>query len=359
MASSEPDTFAHLIERYSSLLAAHEGLGVAMSWAAARTDANASSIMDLISPDWVRQGVGGLAHLEERSYDDDSGREHVGWLIGTGEQVGLFEVNGFGGSQEAGLRAWARGVPVLAGIFWDVNLANQLAIARDGQFVSAELWAEGHIAGKGAAIARYESSFTPETDLRAFGLAVVESETGLRLDDDLLRRQWPIVRFAAREGVGRRPSRTARVSDEVLYAALVAAPESRFIEAKVLSADYAARSTGLDGEPVVQEVIQAIRAGQEPAHNSEVAQNLHLLRARLDQEAQASPFEPGDLDDPARRRLQAYTVLNWMPRVQRYYDDAEDDFDVAEHIQGVWQHVVWAVGESWPTLRNQLIELVG
>lgn len=351
-----PDLIAQSISRYVSWLAAHESLGMALCWTAVRTDADASLLMDLLSPDWVREDAVDLAQLEASSDTDESVREHTGWLISTGEHVALLEVNGFGGSCRAGLRACAEQVASLAGIFWNVNLVNQLAVARNGQLATAELWAEAEITDDSPLIARYQPFLTPETDLRAFGLAVVETETGLRLDDDVVAGKWPLVRFAARQEAAE--AQSARGSaDESLYRALVAATDAKFIAAKAFAADYAARSTGLDHEPAVQAAIAAIRAGQQPGHDSELTRDLGRLGMRLQQEVQDSPFKPGDLNDPALRRLQALTVVEWMSRMQRHYEDADEDFDLTEHLQEVWQHVIWSVGDSWPVLRQQLVDL--
>lgn len=62
-----------------------------------------------------------------------------------------------------------------------------------------------------------------------------------------------------------------------------------------------------------------------------------------------------DLTDLAWRRMQAAGVVERMTRMLQRYEN--DDVD-ADGMRDVWQHVEWAAGESWPALRQQLINIV-
>lgn len=343
--------------RYAGWLADNESIGVALCWTVSHKPADVS-VMDLLSADWASEGVVDLLGLSEASFDDGGGREHVGWLLDTDTHIAVLELNGFGGSLQPGLQAWGRAVDSLSGMFWNVNLDNQVAIARDGRLSTAVLEPEP-FTDEDSLITPYAPLVTSETDVRAFGLALVETETGLRLDDELLTRRWPLVRFSAREDDALGGGTSDDRLNAMLYASLVAASDARFREAKMLSAQFVANSTGIDGDLTVQEAIEWNRTGQELPHDSRLSQQLNDLCLRTHNELSKNWHRTRDVNDLTWRRMQAAGVVERMTRVQQRYEEGGHPYDVdVEGMQDVWQHVEWVAGESWPALRQQLINIV-
>lgn len=361
MRPSNVASFRLAESRYAAWLADNEGLGIGLCWSVSRSAADVS-VLNLLSSDCVSEGDVDLGGLDESSFDDGSSREHVGWLIDTGSHVAVLELNGFGGSLRPGLQAWSAQARSLSGMFWNVELDNQVAVARDGRLATTDVGSDS-IDEVDELLNGYLRLVTPETDIRAFGLTVVETETGLRLDDELLSRRWPLVRFAAREDAPSGAGTTIDRLDAALYAALVAASDGEFREAKMLSCRLVAEATGLASDPIVQKAIEWNRTGQELGHDSRLSRQLLSLYYDMSQQVDPNWHRTANYDDLAWRRMHAAGVIERMTRVLQRYDSEYDDGDEvdvvdAEGMQDVWQHVGWAAGQSWPTLRQQLMNIV-
>jgi hypothetical protein len=303
--------------------------------------------MHLLSPDWVvrdQVGLDELADLSIREPDARSGREHRGWLIHSGNHVAVFELNGFGGSVVANVRAWSISFAATAGMFWNVNGVNQLLVGRRGEPETYEMLIGEPADDLGPILGRYRTSLDNDSDPWATGLAIVEAETGLALDDAILDGRWPVVEFTSRQVAPEPPSGPGADISAHFALALEAAEPATVVKAQALAAAAAVDATALGNEPGVAAAMAAIRAGRLLASDDDDVERFRELAFRLTAEMQNSAFKAGDPADPAWRRYQSYAAVS--------------SFATGVRSDDGWLHVSNALGDTWPLIREQIMTML-
>jgi hypothetical protein len=347
MSPIDPAQFGDAVERYASWINSRPDLTDAVCWTVARTAQPGSTAMRLLSPEWVigdQIGLDELADLSLSEPDTTSGREHRGWLVETGTHVAVLELNGFGGSILANVRAWSISFAATAGMFWNVNSVNQLLVGWHGEPETYEMLIGEPTDDLGPVLGRYQTSLDNERDPWATGLAIVEAETGLALDEAILDRRWPLVEFASRKVAPEPPSGAGADISAHFALALQAADPAAVVDAQALATAATVDATALANEPGIAAALAAIRSGRLLAQDDEDGQTFRELAYRLTAEMQNSPFKAGDPANPAWRRYQSYAALSSFATGIRFDDG--------------WLHVRNALGDTWPPMREQIMAML-
>jgi hypothetical protein len=335
------------VGRYAGWLDSRPDLTDALCWTVARTDQPGEAAMRLLSPDWSigdRVDLDGLAELSFEDADAPGDREHRGWLIETGSHVGVLELNGFGGSVVASVRAWSISFPATAGMFWNVNSVNQLIVARRGEPEIYEMLIGEPTDGLGPILGRYRALLDDESQPWASGLAIVEAETGLALDHAVLDGHWPVVEFASRLIAPEPPSGPGADGGARFALALERADPAVVVEALAFGAAATVDATALGDEPAVADALAAIRSGRQFVRDGEETERFRQLGYRLRAEIDRSPFKAGDPADPAWRRYQSWAALSSFATGIRFDDG--------------WLHVRNALDDGWPVVQDQIIAML-
>ncbi|MDT5068608.1 MAG: hypothetical protein QOK02_4763 [Mycobacterium sp.] len=347
MSAIDSEWLNDAVGRYAGWLESRPDLTDALCWTAARTDEPGAAAMRLLSPDWSvgdRVELDGLAGLSFEDPDAPSAREHRGWLVETGTHVGVLELNGFGGSVLDNVRAWSITFPATAGMFWNVNSVNQLIVGRRSEPEIYEMLIGEPTDTLGPVLGGYRALLDDETQPWATGLAIVEAETGLALDEAVLDGRWPIVEFASRLVAPEPPSGPGADGGARFALALKRADPTAVGEAQAFGAAATVDATALGDEPAVASALTAIRSGRQLIRDADETEQFRQLGYRLQEERDRSPFKAGDPADPAWRRYQSWAALSSFATGIRFDDG--------------WLHVRNALDDAWPVVRDQMVAML-
>ena len=334
--------------RYDAWLAARPNISEAMCWTVAVSGDSAQEAMDCFSADWSQSAPVTFEELVDMTFAEtreESSRPHFGWLVTTGSHVALLEINGFGGSTVESLRAWSHRYPRVAGMFWNVNSVNRLSIGHGDQVETFEMvGGDDDAITSGPMIGMYSPMLSGEVSWAA-GLAIVEAETDLRLDDRIVAHSWPVVHFAGRELSPRLPRMRIAHDDVVLAMALMNAVPDRLMVAMTVTAEAVVDASALGNEPGAALAVSTIGRGASlrPLPRGTTDELLDLL-GRLWMDMENSPHRPGDPHDPAFQRYQAAATL-------------ESFTDPRKRDDG-WLHAKFALADGWEQFRDQLLEIL-
>jgi hypothetical protein len=193
------------IEIYDALLTEDpQGWG-AGCWTVIRAGYGRDELLNRLSANWQVLAPVDLEELMRLAYGEVVDADSVGldaeaWLVTSGPNFGLLEINGFAGSLRETLAALTAGTSArVVSLFWNDAISRvDLAHAVDGDIQSADLVSESYENATDAALVEALGDVLPFRDTAsaaAKGLAVVERLSGVRLDDALLGRAWPLVAF--------------------------------------------------------------------------------------------------------------------------------------------------------------------
>ncbi|HWH01067.1 MAG TPA: DUF6461 domain-containing protein [Pilimelia sp.] len=175
-------------------------------------------------------------------------------------------------------------------------------------------------------------------DWQAAMLAVIESRTGVPLDEAWPTRPHPAVVLPRLRADPRPPTSWV---DPDLDAHLRLAPEPARRAARGWLLERLARTYGLTGEPAVVRGIAALAAGHGVDEDARRAG--HALRDRLAAHTQSVAVGQEAEDDPRWRRAQA----GWALAAALDPPPGEEHFEELRHAR-------LALGESWPVVRAEL-----
>lgn len=335
--SGDAASLDRTIERYESLLDSDPGLWDAAAWTVVRGAADVTTLLDALATEWqVGNSADLAALLDQRDLDIDnaSGRDSA-WLIDTGSGFALFEPNGAGPACLPGLRKLASLSNVVASMYWNINSVNRLTLGRRGQLSSFEMLADDELPDA-SAFRPYQAILENDDRPWSTGLAIVEAETGARLDRIVGAAPWPIVKFSPRlkEAL---PTVEGDDSDEKFFTKLRGAQVELRREITVAALRAALEAAELLDQQVPRDSLRDLA---DNTTSGELQRAMTVYCSSLSMQVGNGPY---DSSNPRWKQYQAALSLwSFVSPPDRIY--SEDG----------WTHVCNALGDSWLSLRRQL-----
>lgn len=341
------------IDAYVALFDSEWGWDAAC-WTVIQSEYSGDQLLSRLSNDHEVLAPVDLDRLRELAYERDPGApsdgwDAMGWLVKTGDSVGILEVNGFAGSQAETLSALTTGSPALAmSTYWNAAIGRvSLSYALSGEVERVDLVGEDYDHVTSPALKAALGALAGDAPQEAKGMAVIERLSGVRLDEIVLSQEWPVIRFQMRQTPLPAMPSTAMLGDPAFALALMNAspPVRRAAQTRLLAEVLDA--TGLADEPAATACAAQFSEGETP----EVSGALFQLLQELQEGYEVPSRGKVNLTDPGWLRLQAGNVLFALcnPR-----DDDERD---PRRFQS-WLSASYALGDQWPTARTRYLSLL-
>jgi hypothetical protein len=219
-----------------------------------------------------------------------------------------------------------------------------LGYAVDGEVQIVDLVSEDYNTATAPELVEALSELSGEAAFEAKGMAIVERLSGVRLDDRLLTRQWPVVRFRMRQRPQPAVPATALIGDPAFAFALIQASPTVRREAQLRLIDEVLQHTGLTAEPVAVACVARFAMGETPERSDELFRLLHELELgyAIPERGQIDLAHPGWLRRQAGNML--FALCN--PR---------DDLDLDPRRFQSWLSATFALGNQWTAARARYL----
>jgi hypothetical protein len=339
------------VQSYGALFEADGESWGAACWTVIKSKYSDDQLLSRLSNDYELLPPVTLEQLQELAYAPEADRSTeergaMGWLVKSGDAVGLLEINGFAGSMTETLSALTGGTSARAiAMYWNDAIARaSLHYAVGGAVQTVDLVSEDHGTATDPKLVEALAQLDNEAAFEANGMAVVERLSGVRLDHRLLSQQWPIVRFRMRQRPVPAVPDTAMVGDPAFAFALIQAPAALRRAAQIEMVHEVLKVTGLADEPAAAACAAQLSAGEVPERTHALFELLRELEERYEIPTRANI----DLSHPDWLRRQAGNMLFALC-------NSRDDRDLDPRRFQSWLSAKVALGDQWPTARARYL----